>query len=203
MVQLGHMIGLLWSHGVEIDPSILFAYRHIPEIAGPLSEATPQNLAPMSQAEPPMEDRQEPKLPFVGEIADYEEGRLVVVERVLDLAEDWHLKDHAFVPAYDVKPLWACMPVMPITMTLEAMAEVASLLATDGMQVTAFEEIHAHKWVALEDKTREKITIRAEVIHDDPEHHMRWVYCAVYVGEAQSPATTGVVRIGAMPLVTV
>jgi len=32
MVQLGHMLGLLWSHGVAVDPAILFAYRFIPEM---------------------------------------------------------------------------------------------------------------------------------------------------------------------------
>jgi len=142
-------------------------------------------------------------MPFIGDIVAYEEGHSITVERILDIEEDWHLKDHTFVPAYEVKPLWACMPVMPITMTLEAMAEVASLLAESDMQVTAFEEIHANKWVALEDKEREKMTIYAEVILDDPESQMRWIYCEVYVGDAESPATTGVVRFGVIPAVTV
>ena len=204
MVQMGHMMGLLWSHGVAVDPSILFTYRFIAEMEKPLPAPTSLETLPIPEKEElPLKDRQEAKMPFVGDIVAYEEGHSITVDRILDIEEDWHLKDHTFVPAYEVKPLWACMPVMPITMTLEAMAEVASLLAESNMQVTAFEEIHANKWVALEDTEREKMTIYAEVILDDPESQMRWVYCEVYVGDAESPATTGVVRFGVMPVVTV
>ena len=201
VTQLGHMIGLLWSHGVPIDPAVLFDYRALPDIDLPLlNDTLPLLTTPREEAMP--DHRQEAKMPFIGDIVHVVPNESIVVERTLDIEEDWHLADHTFVPAQEAKPLWACMPVMPITMTLEAMAEVASLLA-EGMEVTAFEEIHAHKWVALEDKAQEKITIRAEVIHEDPEQQLRWVYCEVVVGDAEKPATTGVVRFGVTPIVTV
>ena len=58
----------------------------------------------------------------------------------MTLDEDLHLADHAFVHAPGVKPLFACLPVVPMTLSLEILAEAAACLAP-GYGLIGFEEV--------------------------------------------------------------
>jgi len=65
----------------------------------PLPESTSLETLPIPKKEElPLEDRQEAKMPFIGDIVAYEEGHSITVERILDIEEDWHLKDHTSCP---------------------------------------------------------------------------------------------------------
>jgi malonyl CoA-acyl carrier protein transacylase len=131
-------------------------------------------------------------MPFVGQILHLDDTRLIM-ERVLDLNEDWHLADHVFVPARGIKPLWACMPVMPITMTLEAMAEAASLLAP-GLGLLAIENVEARRWVALEETSQLSLRFEASLVEQDVTGCL--VACSVFAGEAEQAATSALLRFG-------
>jgi phosphopantetheinyl transferase len=89
-------------------------------------------------------------LPFVGTVLSYEPGVTVTIERRLSLDEDLHLADHHFVHADGVKSLSACFPVVPMTVSLEIMAEVAACLAP-GYGLIGFEHVSAARWIALAD----------------------------------------------------
>ncbi len=104
-------------------------------------------------------------MPFIGHAAAVAPDYLVV-ERVLDLSKDRHLADHAFVHAPGVKPLSACLPVLPMTMSLEAMAEVAACLAP-GLGLVAVEDVTASRWIELADTERLLLQIEARRVSRD------------------------------------
>ena len=136
---------------------------------------------------PPLDE-----MPFVGQIMHLDESSLVM-ERILDLHEDWHLADHVFVPARGIKPLWACMPVMPITMTLEAMAEAACLLAP-GLGLLAIEHVEARRWLALEETSQLPLRFEASLVEQGDG--WRLVECSVFAGEAGEATTSALLRFG-------
>lgn len=126
--------------------------------------AAPQPQPPQSHSQPEQADAFEARqpdryretaadervLPFVGEVVSYEPGVAVTIERRLSLDEDLHLADHHFVHADGVKPLSACFPVVPMTVSLEIMAEAAACLAP-GYGLIGFENVSAARWIALAD----------------------------------------------------
>jgi hypothetical protein len=128
-------------------------------VADPASVA-----AEPAQAEPP----DEATLPFLGPVLNYVPGVTITVERRLNLEEDLYLADHAFVFAPGVKPMSACLPVLPMTMSLEAMAEVAACLVP-GYGLLGFEDVKAARWIELVDTNVLTLNITARVDRHDPE----------------------------------
>src|SRR6185437_8795529 len=86
-------------------------------------------------------------------------GQELRIERTLDLAEDRYLADHLFVYA-PCKPAQDCLPVLPMTMSMEFVAEAAALLAP-GLGLIGFENVRALRWIGLRDRTSEVILIEA------------------------------------------
>ena len=86
----------------------------------------------------------------------------VVVETRLTLEEHRYLADHVFVNARPTKPVSACLPVVPLTMTLEMLAEVAACLAP-GMGLLGFETVRAQRWIAFEDQEALVVRLEAQV----------------------------------------
>jgi phosphopantetheinyl transferase (holo-ACP synthase) len=101
-------------------------------------------------------------LPFVGEVVNHEPGVTVTIERRLSLNEDLHLADHHFVHALEVKPLSACFPVVPMTVSLEIMAETAACLAP-GYGLIGFENVSASRWIALADTDSLTLSVTGRV----------------------------------------
>jgi phosphopantetheinyl transferase len=126
-------------------------------------------------------------LPFVGHIADYVSGLSITVERTLTLDEDLHLADHTFVHAPGVKPVSACLPVVPLTMAMEIMAETAACLAP-GLGLIGFEDVKASRWIELTDTDRLPLRIKAETAHFDNERHLYRIAAGIYAGEQSEPA---------------
>jgi len=83
------------------------------------------------------------------------------IERILDVENDLYIQDHLF--AYcPMKPCYECLPVVPMTMSLEFIAEAAVLLGP-GLGVIGYEDIKAMRWIGLEDKERTLLNIEARL----------------------------------------
>jgi len=104
-------------------------------------------------------------LPFAGSVTTYEPGVRLVVTRNVDLDEDLYLADHCFDPpssAWDTDR--DRLHVVPLTCSVEMMAEVASLLAP-GRVVIRAERIQAGKWIDVHREVGPvPVTIEAVVV---------------------------------------
>lgn len=124
-------------------------------------------------------------LPFVGEILHHVPGSAISVGRRLRLAEDRYLGDHHFVHAPGVKPLSACLPVVPMTVSLEIMAQVAACLAP-GHGLIGFGKVTAARWIALTDTDTAALRIEARLEQADTAQQTCRLAVAVFAdGEAQ------------------
>lgn len=133
-------------------------------------------------------------MPFIGHAVEIRPESLVV-ERVLDLLEDSHLADHAFVHAPGVKPLSACLPVLPMTMSLEAMAEVAACLAP-GMGLIRLEDVKANRWIELADVDRLALRISARRVSRDPASGTQRIHAAIHPHGQEAAAISASVYFG-------
>ena len=115
-------------------------------------------------APPPGSDR----FPFLGRPTVHEPGRRLVVESELDVHRHPFLLDHTFfgrgVSAND--PALAPLPIMPLAMTLELMAEAASVLRP-GLVLAAVSDARTMRWLAFTSDTR-RVRLEAEGEPDGP-----------------------------------
>jgi phosphopantetheinyl transferase len=130
-------------------------------------------------------------LPFLGRVLAREGNRSIEVERVLDLGVDLHLLDHVYVQARDAKPASACLPILPLMMSLEVMAEVAAELAP-GRGLIGFEDVRASRWIELCDETTLALRIAARARPDDGSSTLR-VHVTIHVDRYEDPPVEGVV----------
>jgi acyl transferase domain-containing protein/phosphopantetheinyl transferase len=112
------------------------------------------NRQPMQLPSRPPESMQveTQPLPFVGTIISMLPSQEVVTRREIDLSEDLLLHDHTFggqVSAVDdtLEPL----PVIPMTMGMEVMAETAALLMP-GKLLIGMKDIQTYQWIDLEEE---------------------------------------------------
>lgn len=120
------------------------------------------------------------RLPVLGRVTHYVPGEEVTVERLLSLENDIYLEDHVFV--YAPKPTAERLPVLPMTMSLEFLAEVASFLAP-GEGLVGFENIRAMKWISLKDRPIETIRIEAKLQGVHPTTGVRKIAVRFYTPE--------------------
>lgn len=180
------------------------------ELEMPESEVTAQSLQPNVaevshnydtgteglEAMQNMEPENEMVMPFVGQIIEHIPGESIVIERILNLAEDLYLADHAFVHAQEVKPLSACLPVLPMTFSLEVMSEVAACLVP-GYGLIGLEDIKATRWIELADTDQLTLRITAGQIHLDPVQQNYRIEAAIYIKGQTMPAISAVVLFAA------
>lgn len=100
-------------------------------------------------------------LPLLGKIKQLEAGKRIETECTFDLDEDLFLADHCFINPDGIKPLCECFPLLPLTMTLEVMAEASACLAP-GLGLISIENIRANQWIALDGVQR--TTVRVESV---------------------------------------
>lgn len=127
------------------------------------------------------------EMPFIGRILDHVPGVSITVERSLTLEEDLHLADHAFVHAPGLKPLAACLPVVPLTMSLEIMAEAAACLAP-GYGLVGFEDVKAARWIELADTDTLPLRITAQHARFEAERQVYRIVAAIHVEGQDTPA---------------
>ncbi len=102
------------------------------------------------------------RMPLLGTIVSRDPGRLVAV-RDFSPEEDIYLRDHTFgreLSASD--PGLMGLPVLPLTVSIEMMAEAASLLMP-GKVLVALVDIRARRWVA---RPSGRFTLRVEAAID-------------------------------------
>lgn len=99
---------------------------------------------------PPAEVNTPSLLPLLGTVTSLVHGIELVARRDLDPVHDLFLRDHSLggrVSLADEDLL--ALPVVPLTMSMEAMAEAAAVLVP-GSVVIGMREVRAHRWIALD-----------------------------------------------------
>jgi phosphopantetheinyl transferase len=163
---------------------------HEVSAAQELEYALPQTATATNEAHRAKPERHEEAraLPFIGEVVSYLPGASIITERRLTLKEDLHLADHHFVHAAGIKPLAACFPVVPMTVSLEVMAEAAACLAP-GYGLIGFESVTAARWIALVDTDEITLRVEAKLEQFDPLHDTYRIGVAVFVKGEPAPST--------------
>jgi len=136
-----------------------------------------------------------PVLPFVDRILDYQAAESITVARRLDLDTDLFLADHNFVHAPGVKPLSACYPVLPMTVSLELMAEAAACLAP-GYGLLGFENVTARRWIAVSENGELELTVKGQLQHRHEQADHRRIAVEVLAGPAHESMITSTVLLG-------
>ena len=126
-----------------------FLSTHIQEAGAPPVSSSP----PLRKAEDPARESSEKKKPFkmMGEVTISQDGRELEAHSRFHIDEDIFLHDHTMGREISVtdKGLVA-LPVVPLTMSIEILAEAGTLLIPDK-KLIAIKEIRAHRWLALEE----------------------------------------------------
>jgi len=190
LTQLQHMCGEFFAAGVGIERAGLFAGRAPRDVLAnePDGDGSARSsTVPLTLYWPPMYHYERPEevrapvspqpgsrpesvgvFPFVDLITDHQPGVSIGVASKITLAEHLYLADHTFSNANGLKPLRECFPVLPLTMTLELMAEVGACLAP-GRGLVAFEDIRAHRWIAFEEVDTVNLHSEGEVLEEDDD----------------------------------
>lgn len=119
-------------------------------------------------------------LPFIGRVLSHSPGEAITIERTLDINEDLLLADHIFVHAPGIKPVSACLPVAPMTVSLEIMAETAACLAP-GAGLIGLENVKASRWIDFPDAETLTLRVAASRLGFDPQcgvHRVAASICA-------------------------
>ena len=133
-------------------------------------------------------------LPFVGAILAYARGEAITVARRLALERDLYLADHNFVQATDVKRLADCFPVLPMTVSLEVMAQTAACLAP-GYGLVGFDKVTARRWIAVADAGALDLRIEGRVVERDPAAQQVSVAVRIFTGDDKVAAVDATVRL--------
>ncbi|HYH63160.1 MAG TPA: acyltransferase domain-containing protein, partial [Urbifossiella sp.] len=106
---------------------------------------------------------------LTGDVIHYEPGREVVFRRVMDEREDRYADDHTLGGrgVSRVDPAQNGLPILPMTFSLEAMAQAALLLAP-GKVVTSLQNVRLFRWLPF-DPDPTTLEVRATVVAVDPE----------------------------------
>ncbi|MGD9656646.1 MAG: 4'-phosphopantetheinyl transferase superfamily protein [Methylocystis sp.] len=139
-------------------------------------------------------------MPFVGSVVDYVPGERIEISRTLSVHEDLYLADHAFVHAPGIKPTSACLPVAPLTMSLEIMAEAAACLAP-GCGLLGFEDVRSVSWIDLADNEELTLSVSAQILRHESERDVFFISGAICVEDKSTAAITATVLLGSRYLV--
>ena len=114
----------------------------------------------------PVETRRQPYA-LVERVEQFEPGRSIVYRRVMDEREDLYADDHTLGGrgVSRVDPSQNGLPVLPMTFSLEAMAEAAALLAP-GKVVVAIRNVRLYRWLPF-DPDPTTLEVRASVASVD------------------------------------
>ncbi len=122
-------------------------------------------------------------LPVLGTVTHFVAERELVIERMIDVDHDLFIHDHLFVYA-PYRHAKDCLPIVPLTMSLEFTAEAAGLLCP-GLGLIGYESVRAMRWVALEDVPRKKLTVTANAAANDGEDGVRRIDVTLSMGETR------------------
>ena len=103
-------------------------------------------------------------LPFIRSVEKLVPGEELIAICHLDLAEDLFLHDHALGRRLAVTmPELKGLPVVPMTMGMEMLAEAAlALVNDDASKVVGMRDVRAYRWMMLDGDDRLSLTISAK-----------------------------------------
>ncbi len=105
-----------------------------------------------------------PGRPLLGAFTQHEPGQTLVMRRILDLRED-HFATHHTVGGREISkvdPGQYGVPVMPMTFTLEMMAEAAAVLVP-GLVVISVRDVRLYRWLAYDEQAPTVVELTARV----------------------------------------
>lgn len=104
--------------------------------------------------------------PLIGEILEFRPRESLVAVREFNVEEDIFLEDHTFGTTISLlDPTLRALPILPLTVSIEILAEAASLLLPEKILIQ-MENIRASKWISFE-KGRVCARITARYITGD------------------------------------
>lgn len=208
LTQLNHLCATLITSGVPIDLSYLYRYRSTRVIDTgtlPSPPAERENSMPDSaqipasfrddadQGDTPQE--RDFSFPFIGDVLHYKEHEEILVRRTLNLREDLWLGDHLFIHAPGIKPVSSCLPVVPMTVSMEILAETAASVAP-GYGLLGMEDVKASRWIDLVDSETLEIQASARMFERDPRADVLKITAGIFLPNRQAPVIQGVVVLG-------
>jgi phosphopantetheinyl transferase (holo-ACP synthase) len=105
-----------------------------------------------------------PSPPLLGQLVSLTPGRELVARCDLDLGEHLFLRDHTLesgrISVTD--PRLIGLPVMPLTLSMEILAEAAALLAP-GRVVVGMRDVRAHRWIGVDEQ---RLALRVVAVAD-------------------------------------
>ena len=121
--------------------------------------------------------------PLIDEILSWKPAESLRARRRFDPEHDRFLLDHTIGgKVSDAHPEWPALPVMPLTMSMEMMAEAAALLLP-GRVLSAMKEVRAYRWISFE---RGAVTLEAVArLRPDRKEEVE-----VFLVEADGPSQT-------------
>jgi malonyl CoA-acyl carrier protein transacylase len=161
----GDLRSRVMARHLEVMGHFLDHQREITELF--LNRTRRQRLAPAppSRVEHHRTDGQAgraPERPLLGAFTQHEPGRALVMRRVLDLRDD-HFATHHTVGGREISkvdPGQYGVPVMPMTFTLEMMAEAAAVLVP-GQVVTSVRDVRLYRWLAYNEEAPTVVELTA------------------------------------------
>lgn len=154
------IVGLLRQRISDIPADLGEALSQTKTLRGVLAQLARHN----GQPDPVASDAGRPDpahLPFIDTILEHQPGLALVARSHSAAASPW-LQDHALGgPISQTEPDLRGLALMPFTMSLELMAEAASLLAP-GQVLFEVRQMQAHRWLML-DQPGLVLEIRARV----------------------------------------
>jgi acyl transferase domain-containing protein/phosphopantetheinyl transferase len=107
--------------------------------------------------------------PLLGNITSIAPGQKLVAHRLLTQGEDLFLRDHALGRGISItNPDLQPMVVMPLTMTMEILAEAASALMP-GQFIVGMRDIQAHQWIRVDDSP---VSLHITAQRSDPSNEV-------------------------------
>jgi malonyl CoA-acyl carrier protein transacylase/phosphopantetheinyl transferase/acyl carrier protein len=165
--------------------------RQVSEFLAARERAGTSQTPPPAEAPSPRPRATPPAGAFIGTVLSLVPGRQLVALREIRRDEDLYLRDHLGHSISVTDPSLTALAVMPITMSMEMMAEAASALVPDR-RLVGMREVRAHRWLTVEG---EKLTLKL-VATAGPSEEGREVMVQIFEAEAidSSPSATPIVE---------
>jgi len=106
--------------------------------------------------------------PFIGNVVSFVPGQKLMALRQVNLDEDILLYDHTFGREISVDETLFSLPIIPMTVSMEIMAEAAALLQP-GKLLIGMKKVQANQWIRIEG---EKVTLQITAqVQDSSENY--------------------------------
>ncbi len=167
------------------------------EPASPLGPEVPlAGVSPVAAQPQDYAAGEHAEYPLLGSIRSYLAGKALRAERTLSVDADAFLKDHTLGRTVSADPRLLPLAVVPMTVSLEIMAEAAQALFP-RLCVTGMEHVRSMRWIVVRELPT-TIHIVAEQVRQ--VENQQWVRVSLWDGDPgrepnATPAAQGMVRL--------